>query len=112
MFQLIIYTPTEMPTNIALKAFTVLKYCINNAIIPFVFLLNYIFQIIHFNYYRELMPIAQIIWLLVGFLGGLFFAIAFAFAYFFGADKTIYLQLASAIIDALLYSGFCCKWVS
>ena len=77
-----------------------LKYCINNAIIPFVFLLNYIFQIIHFNYYRELMPIAQIIWLLVGFLGGLFFAIAFAFAYFFGADKTIYLQLGNAIKNA------------
>jgi hypothetical protein len=77
-----------------------LKYCINNSILPFIFLVNYFSELIYFDTYRELMSSVEITWLLIGFLVGFFLAIFIAFAYFFGADKTIYSYMGKTIKDA------------
>ncbi len=77
-----------------------LKYCINNGILPIIFLVNYFSELIYFDTYRELMSAAEITLLIIGFLGGFSLAIFIAFAYFFGADKTIYSTMSNTIIDA------------
>jgi hypothetical protein len=77
-----------------------LKYCINNSIIPILFLLYYFFTAVQYNMYKELMLTGQILLLVGGFVGGLFVAIIIAFAYFFGADKTIYYNMGSVIKKA------------
>ena len=77
-----------------------LNYCINNGILPIIFLVNYFSELIYFDTYRELMSAAEITLLIIGFLGGFSLAIFIAFAYFFGADKTIYSTMSNTIIDA------------
>lgn len=66
-----------------------LRYCINNSIIPLVFLVFYFFRAWHFDHYKELIPPTDIIFLCIGFLCGLVFILAISFVYFFGADRTI-----------------------
>ncbi|MES1223807.1 MAG: hypothetical protein ABUT20_50395, partial [Bacteroidota bacterium] len=66
-----------------------LKYCINNSVIPLVFLLFYFFKAIHFDHTKELIPYTEIIFLAGGFLAGLIFIIAVSFMYFFRADRSI-----------------------
>ncbi|MFI5186155.1 MAG: patatin-like phospholipase family protein [Chitinophagales bacterium] len=66
-----------------------LRYCINNSIIPFIFLIFYFFKAWHFDHYKELIPTVDIIFLGGGFIIGLFFILAISFIYFFGADRTI-----------------------
>ncbi|GAO42133.1 patatin-like phospholipase family protein [Flavihumibacter petaseus] len=66
-----------------------LKYCINNAILPLVFLLFYFFRAINFNMHKELMGLGKVIWLSSGFICGLIFIVAVSFGYFFGADVQI-----------------------
>ena len=66
-----------------------LRYCINNSIIPLIFLLFYFFQAYHFAHYKELIPLTDIVFLCGGFLCGLLFIFAISFIYFFGADRTI-----------------------
>ncbi len=66
-----------------------LRYCINNSIIPLAFLIFYFFKAWHFDHYKELIPVVDIIFLCTGFIIGLFFIMAISFIYFFGADRTI-----------------------
>ena len=66
-----------------------LRYCINNSIIPLVFLVFYFFRAWHFDHYKELIATTDIIFLCGGFICGLFFVLAISFIYFFGADRTI-----------------------
>jgi hypothetical protein len=66
-----------------------LRYCINNSIIPLIFLLFYFFKAYHFAHYKELIPVGDIIFLCGGFLCGLLFLFAISFIYFFGADRSI-----------------------
>ncbi|MFT4024199.1 MAG: patatin-like phospholipase family protein [Flavihumibacter sp.] len=66
-----------------------LKYCINNAIIPLVFLLFYFLRAVWFNTYKELMPLPLVLLLAMGFLCGLAFIVLVSFGYFFGADVQI-----------------------
>lgn len=77
-----------------------LKFCINNAIIPLVFLLFYLFKAINFNRYQQLASTTEIIWLIIGFLLGLSLTILIAFLYFFGADKSIYKRVGFVIDTA------------
>ncbi len=77
-----------------------LKYCINNSIIPVIFLIYYFFNAVDYNMHKEFMQTGQIVLLVIGFLGGLFIAIFIAFAYFFGADKTIYYSMGKVINSA------------
>jgi len=66
-----------------------LRYCINNSVIPLIFLVFYFFRAWHFDHYKELIPTTDIIFLCGGFICGLFFVLAISFIYFFGADRTI-----------------------
>lgn len=74
-----------------------LKYCINNALIPILFLLVYLYHAVVYAKYLEFYETKQILLLVVGFLIGLTGSIVVAFIYFFGADKTIYYGIARTI---------------
>ncbi len=77
-----------------------LKYCINNALLPVVFIIIYCIKAINYASYRELLSGFQIIWLVSGFAGGIILSISISFLYFFGADKTIYYNLSTVIKKA------------
>ena len=66
-----------------------LEYCINNALLPVLFILLYFFRLFVFNEYRELMSIGEISVLIGGILGGFCLLLATSFFYFFGAEKRI-----------------------
>ncbi len=74
-----------------------LKYCINNAVLPLLFLLYYLFRAIYYSRYQELFHGWEIIWLIAGFTGGLVISLLIAFMYSFGADKTIYRSVGEVI---------------
>lgn len=77
-----------------------LKYCINNAIIPIIFLAFYLYHAVDYERYRELNSVENILLLTGGFAGGFVLSLIICFVYFFGADKTIYKSMASVITDA------------
>ncbi|MBX2933467.1 MAG: patatin-like phospholipase family protein [Ferruginibacter sp.] len=66
-----------------------LKYCINNAVLPLLFLLFYFVKLASFDRQKELMSVGETAIIVLGILGGLIFILAISFAYFFGAEKTI-----------------------
>ena len=66
-----------------------LKYCINNTVIPILFILFYFFRAYEFTRYKELINNVEILFLAGGFLSGLILILAVSFIYFFRADKTI-----------------------
>jgi hypothetical protein len=66
-----------------------LKYCINNSVLPLIFLVVYIIRIFVFDINKELLTIGEVLLLTGGILLGTIFHLIFSFAYFFGADKTI-----------------------
>jgi hypothetical protein len=77
-----------------------LKYCINNAGIPVLFLIFYLVRAVNYARYEELLHGADILFLAGGFTGGIIVSIAIAFVYFFGADKTIYRSMGAVIKTA------------
>ncbi|HVX26888.1 MAG TPA: hypothetical protein VHB70_11130 [Parafilimonas sp.] len=77
-----------------------LKYCINNAIIPLIFLFCYCWFTFQYQRKEELASAIQILTVAGGFFGGLILSIAIAFGYFFGTDKNIYRKLAIHITSA------------
>ncbi len=77
-----------------------LKYCINNAIIPVIFLIYYLIVAYNYTNNQELIRFGEFAVLLGGFTVGFLFSVIIAFSYFFGADKTIYRQYASFIDTA------------
>lgn len=77
-----------------------LKYCINNAVLPLVFLIFYLIKAIHYARYQELFAASDIFLLIGGFTGGIVLSIIISFIYFFGADKTIYYSMGSVINTA------------
>ncbi|MEI9935340.1 MAG: hypothetical protein WDM71_10955 [Ferruginibacter sp.] len=76
-----------------------LKYCINNSILPLIFLTFYIVRLYWFDTHRELMNTGQVLVLIDGFLLGLILHIFFSLAYFFGADRQILRVFAPVISD-------------
>jgi hypothetical protein len=77
-----------------------LKYCINNAILPLLFLFIYLIRATGYAHNQELFSVSQIVMLISGFTGGIILSIAISFIYFFGADKTIYYNLSDVITKA------------
>jgi hypothetical protein len=77
-----------------------LKYCINNAILPLLFLLFYLYKSLVFNFNKELLTTGDELWLIVGFIGGLVFILTFSFAFFFGADRQILRSIAPVIANS------------
>jgi hypothetical protein len=86
-----------------------LKYCINNAILPLIFLIFYFVKAVVYARYQELFGTIDIIWMVVGFAAGIILSILIAFAYFFGADKTIYRSMASVIDTANVHYALVSK---
>ncbi|MBX2930860.1 MAG: hypothetical protein KF781_02805 [Chitinophagaceae bacterium] len=77
-----------------------LKYCINNGIIPVLFLLYYFFTAVQYNHQRELKSFVEIAILSSGFLFGFLLSVTIAFVYFFSADKRIFKNIGSTIVAA------------
>ncbi|HEY0058168.1 MAG TPA: patatin-like phospholipase family protein [Flavisolibacter sp.] len=90
-------------TFLAATQFPFLKYCINNSIIPLVFLVFFLIRGYQFAHYTELIPNVEIVFLTLGFLAGLIFILAMSFFYFFSADKTILRTLLPLFNNAKSY---------
>lgn len=80
-----------------------LKYCINNAVMPLLFLIFYLIRALQFNIDKELMSVGEVLLLALGFILGLTFLLAFSFAFFFGADKRIVKSFAPVVADKKLF---------
>jgi hypothetical protein len=80
-----------------------LKYCINNAIIPVVFILFYFYKAYRFDHYKELIPGTEILFLFGGFLCGLIFILGASFLYFFRADRNILRKMMPVISNPKSY---------
>ena len=74
-----------------------LKYCINNALLPLLFLIFYFYKLIQFDSKKELMSTGEILLVVAGILGGIILIVAVSFAYFFGAEKRIQSTIAPII---------------
>jgi hypothetical protein len=76
-----------------------LKYCINNAVLPLFFLLFYFLKLFPFDSNKELMDTGEILVVVAGLVGGFILLLAFSFAYFFSAEKTIVRSVAPIVGD-------------
>src|SRR5690625_1774028 len=65
------------------------KYCLNNAFIPLVFLLYFLYREFTFQHFNELNQIGNILALEAGFLIGFLLVLFITFTYFFGTDRNI-----------------------
>ncbi len=74
-----------------------LKYCINNALLPLLFMGFYFYNLYLFNRHNELMSIGEVMVIISGILGGFILILTISFAYFFGAEKTIQRTIAPII---------------
>jgi hypothetical protein len=82
-----------------------LKYCVNNAVIPLIFLVYYFIRAVEFDKYKELMNGWEILFVTAGFVSGLILLIAISLIYFFRADKTIIRRLTPVISDPQLFKA-------
>ena len=81
-----------------------LNYCINNAVIPLLFIIFYFVKLYQFNDYKELMNVGEILLQLLGIFSGIFILVLFSFAYFFGAGKTIEMTMVPIIKNKDLFN--------
>lgn len=65
------------------------KYCINNAVLPLLFIGFYFYKLYVFDKSKELMSTGEVLILLAGILGGFILLLTVSFIYFFGAERTI-----------------------
>lgn len=79
------------------------KYCINNAILPLLFLIFYFIRLVQFNEYRELMSAIDIIKVTGGIAGGIFISLFVSLIYFFGAEKTIIRTIAPIVANPEMF---------
>ena len=77
-----------------------LKYCINNAVLPLIFLVFYFINAMQYDLYEELLSTGTAALLNSSFLFGFIIAVLIAFGYFYGADKTIYRRMKALISRA------------
>ncbi len=80
-----------------------LKYCINNAVIPLLFLIFYFFNAYYFTHRRELISTTEILFLFGGFAAGFIFILAASLIYFFRADRSILRQMMPVISSPSSY---------
>ena len=80
-----------------------LKYCVNNAVLPLLFILFYFVRLYQFNDYRELMSAAEVFTEMFGILMGFILLLAISLAYFFGTGKTIVRTMAPIISNPELF---------
>lgn len=82
-----------------------LKYCINNCVLPILFLVVYFVNGIRFGSIKELMTGGELFLHLLGFLGGLILIITVSFLYFFRYDKRITRKLEPLISNPQLFKA-------
>ncbi len=82
-----------------------LKYCVNNSLLPLLFLLFYLTRSLQFNFNKELLTTGEELALIGGFLAGLISLLAFSFAFFFGADRQILRTIAPVIADSKVFKA-------
>lgn len=82
-----------------------LKYCINNFVLPLIFLLFYFYKAVHFQSHKELMSGWAIFIQIVGFLFGFILIIAISLLYFFRADKTISRRMNPVVSNPQLFKA-------
>ena len=80
-----------------------LKYCINNSIIPGIFLIFYFVKAFQFEHYKELIPGTEILFLFGGFAAGFIFILAASLVYFFRADRSILRKMMPVISNPKSY---------
>lgn len=80
-----------------------LKYCINNFIIPALFLLFYGIKAYQYAHFRELISSTEILFLFGGFLAGFIFILAVSLIYFFRADRSILRRMMPVISNPKSY---------
>jgi hypothetical protein len=76
-----------------------LKYCINNAVLPLLFLFFYLIKAILFNANKELLSVGEQLLLIAGFTVGLSLMLLISFVFFFGADRQILMSIAPVVAD-------------
>lgn len=79
------------------------KYCINNFVIPLLFLIFYFFKAWQFIRYKELVPTTEYLMLAGGFMCGLVLILFLSFLYFFRADRSIYRRMMPVISNPKEY---------
>ncbi|MBK9479038.1 MAG: patatin-like phospholipase family protein [Bacteroidetes bacterium] len=67
-----------------------MKYCLNNSIIPLLFLITYLYQIYTFQRSDQFVEKSQVFFDLAGFLGGLLLFLFLSLSYFFTTNKDVY----------------------
>ena len=77
-----------------------LKYCINNALLPIIFIVFYFYKLFRFNDYRELMTDVKILSIISGIAIGFLILTFITLAYFFNADRKIIRSIAQIITDS------------
>ena len=82
-----------------------LKYCINNMILPLVFLIFYFIKAVSFDHHKELMSAGDIALLVLGFVSGLSLIVVISLFYFFRADKNIIRRLTPVISNPQLFKA-------
>jgi len=65
------------------------RYCLNNAIIPLIFIFSMLYRGWEYQRYEQLNTVPDIMLLGEGFICGVLFIFFFCFFYFFNADKNI-----------------------
>ena len=76
-----------------------LKYCINNAVLPALFLIFYLIRSFQFNLNKELMTVGEHLLMVGGFIVGFASLLAFSFFFFFRADRRILLSMTHVIAN-------------
>lgn len=80
-----------------------LKYCLNNGIIPLLFLGFYFGRTVRYNLSRELMPGFEVFANITGFAVGLILLLSISLLYFFGADRTIMKRMAPIMSNPIRF---------
>ncbi len=80
-----------------------LKYCINNAIIPLLYLMFYMVYAVNFTKNKELFNFGEVLLMMLGFILGFVLFILISFLYFFRADKSIIRRMSPVIGNPKLY---------
>lgn len=80
-----------------------LKFCINNSILPLVFLLFYFFKAFQYLQVKELVSKTEILFFIGGFGSGFIFIIGASLIYFFQADKSILHRMMPVISEPKKY---------
>ncbi len=79
------------------------KYCINNGVLPLIFIIFYFIKLYRFDDYRELMSDREIFTLIAGISLGFILLLLVSFLYFFSAEKTIIRTIAPIVGNPELF---------